>query len=74
MDAISDPNERRYTEEMINNFGQTPTQLLTEPHAKRMNPEEARELQIRRSPIPGKMVENVLMNGGELKGHSIKVN
>ena len=28
LDAISDPNERKAVESMINNFGQTPSQLL----------------------------------------------
>ena len=36
LDAISDPVERKALEGMINNFGQTPCQLLREPHPKRM--------------------------------------
>ena len=28
LDAIADPNERKAVESMINNFGQTPSQLL----------------------------------------------
>ena len=73
LDAISDPNERRCTEQMINNFGQTPTQLLTEPHPKRMNRDEARELQMRHSAIPGNLVRSVFADGGQLKAHSVKV-
>ncbi|XP_006816022.1 neurobeachin-like protein 1 [Saccoglossus kowalevskii] len=34
-------HERKATEGMINNFGQTPTQLLKEPHPRRLTPEEA---------------------------------
>ncbi|XP_076450797.1 neurobeachin-like protein 1 [Babylonia areolata] len=41
LDAIQDPRERASLEGMINNFGQTPTQLLKEPHPKRMSFEEA---------------------------------
>ncbi|XP_025103761.1 neurobeachin-like protein 1 isoform X2 [Pomacea canaliculata] len=41
LDAIQDPKERASLEGMINNFGQTPTQLLKEPHPKRMSFEEA---------------------------------
>ena len=41
LDAISDPIQRKAVEGMINNFGQTPTQLLTDPHPKRMTKEEA---------------------------------
>ncbi|XP_064646322.1 neurobeachin-like protein 1 isoform X2 [Lineus longissimus] len=36
LDAISDPVERKALEGMINNFGQTPCQLLREPHPKRL--------------------------------------
>lgn len=41
LDAIQNPHERASLEGMINNFGQTPTQLLKEPHPKRMSFEEA---------------------------------
>jgi len=41
LDAIADPVHRKAVEGIINNFGQTPTQLLTEPHPRRMTPEEA---------------------------------
>ncbi|CAH1788242.1 unnamed protein product [Owenia fusiformis] len=36
LDAISNPIERKALEGMINNFGQTPCQLLKEPHPKRL--------------------------------------
>ena len=35
LDAIQDPMERKCLEDMINNFGQTPCQLLKEPHPQR---------------------------------------
>lgn len=41
LEAIADPIHRKAVEGMINNFGQTPTQLLTDPHPKRMTKEEA---------------------------------
>jgi hypothetical protein len=40
-DAITDPVERRATEDMISNFGQTPSQLLKEPHIKRKSLEQS---------------------------------
>ncbi len=36
LDAITDPAEREAVEGMINNFGQTPCQLLKDPHPRRM--------------------------------------
>ncbi|KAG1669663.1 Neurobeachin-like protein 1 [Nymphon striatum] len=47
LDAITDPIVRQATEGMINNFGQTPCQLLKEPHPKRMFKEEAYQKMIR---------------------------
>ncbi|ELT90958.1 hypothetical protein CAPTEDRAFT_18825 [Capitella teleta] len=41
LDSISDPVRRKALEGMINNFGQTPTQLLKDPHPKRMTFDEA---------------------------------
>ena len=41
LDAITDPVERRATEGMISNFGQTPSQLLKEPHVKRKTREQS---------------------------------
>ena len=58
---------------MINNFGQTPTQLLTEPHPKRMNREEARERRMRHSVIPGNFGQSVFCVEEKLKAHSIQV-
>ncbi|XP_040297690.1 neurobeachin-like protein 1 isoform X2 [Bufo bufo] len=41
LDAIADEKERKAIEGMINNFGQTPCQLLKEPHPTRLSAEEA---------------------------------
>ncbi|EEC02964.1 nbeal1, putative [Ixodes scapularis] len=41
LDAIKDPVQREATEGIINNFGQTPCQLLKEPHPKRLSQEGA---------------------------------
>lgn len=41
LDAISNPVEREAVEGMINNFGQTPSQLLREAHPQRLTLEEA---------------------------------
>ncbi|XP_077556714.1 neurobeachin-like protein 1 isoform X3 [Haemaphysalis longicornis] len=41
LDAIKDPIQREATEGIINNFGQTPCQLLKEPHPRRLSHEGA---------------------------------
>jgi len=41
LDAITNPVEREAVEGMINNFGQTPSQLLKEPHPQRLSLEDA---------------------------------
>lgn len=40
MDKIANPIEREAVEGMINNFGQTPSQLLREPHPRRFTQNE----------------------------------
>jgi len=40
LDAIKNAEEREALEGMINNFGQTPCQLLKEPHPKRLTMRE----------------------------------
>nr|XP_048315334.1 neurobeachin-like protein 1 isoform X2 [Myodes glareolus] len=40
LDALTDEKERKALEGMINNFGQTPCQLLKEPHPPRLSAEE----------------------------------
>ena len=42
LEKIKDEGERRQIESIINNFGQTPTQLFMEPHPQRMTSLEAR--------------------------------
>ncbi|XP_067686159.1 neurobeachin-like protein 1 [Haliotis asinina] len=41
LDAIENEKERKALEGMINNFGQTPTQLLKEPHPRRLALDDA---------------------------------
>ncbi|XP_054978013.1 neurobeachin-like protein 1 [Sorex araneus] len=45
LDALTDEKERKALEGMINNFGQTPCQLLKEPHPPRLSAEEAMQKQ-----------------------------
>ncbi|XP_060050086.1 neurobeachin-like protein 1 [Erinaceus europaeus] len=45
LDALTDKKERKALEGMINNFGQTPCQLLKEPHPPRLSAEEAMQKQ-----------------------------
>lgn len=40
LDKIDNPIEREAVEGMINNFGQTPSQLLREPHPRRLTQSE----------------------------------
>lgn len=42
LDSIKDEAQRHQMEQFINNFGQTPTQLLKTPHPKRKSKEELR--------------------------------
>ena len=64
LDAIADPIQRKAVEGMINNFGQTPTQLLTDPHPKRMTKEEATKK------VLGSRIMSTL-NVGEEKGPNV---
>ena len=45
LETIKDEKERRQIESIINNFGQTPTQLFTEPHPQQLPLEQARKTQ-----------------------------
>ncbi|XP_074857149.1 neurobeachin-like protein 1 isoform X3 [Carettochelys insculpta] len=45
LDALTDEKERKALEGMINNFGQTPCQLLKEPHPVRLSAEEVLQRQ-----------------------------
>lgn len=41
MESITDPDERKAIESQIANFGQTPSQLFTTPHPKRLSTADA---------------------------------
>lgn len=47
LDAIVDPIEREAVEGMINNFGQTPSQLLKEAHPQRLSLDKALEKMVK---------------------------
>ncbi|XP_077975013.1 neurobeachin-like protein 1 isoform X3 [Styela clava] len=77
LDAITDPVQRKAVEGMINNFGQTPTQLLREPHPRRMSRVEAGKKVAaggRLSPLTGDMrTLSVLDHPDELKAFFVEV-
>ncbi|KAM9851975.1 neurobeachin-like protein 2 [Aulostomus maculatus] len=52
LDAIADETERKALEGIISNFGQTPCQLLKEPHPPRMSAESAARRQARMDTLP----------------------
>ncbi|KAJ3598621.1 hypothetical protein NHX12_002126 [Muraenolepis orangiensis] len=52
LDAIANETERKALEGIISNFGQTPCQLLKEPHPSRMTEESASRRQARMDPSP----------------------
>ncbi|BFZ22107.1 hypothetical protein BsWGS_25146 [Bradybaena similaris] len=68
LDAIQDAKERASVEGMIRNFGQTPSQLLKEPHPKRMTFEEA----VARNAKAGKPM-NVFYFAHDLKPFFVEV-
>ena len=73
LDAITDPTEREATEGMINNFGQTPTQLLTQPHPQRMSAEEAARLKASKSAGTSKTLGSVFESLDKLKAYFVTV-
>ncbi|KAL9958919.1 hypothetical protein ACROYT_G035996 [Oculina patagonica] len=73
LDAITDPNEREATEGMINNFGQTPIQLLTQPHPLRMSAEEAAKFKAAKSAGTSRTLENVFEHFAKLKAYFVTV-
>ena len=76
MDLTSVTNEkkRKQLESMINNFGQTPTQLFFEPHPPRMSLEEARKSLAGKFSVSGqKSALSIFENLKELKAFSIEV-
>ncbi|XP_067349895.1 neurobeachin-like protein 1 isoform X4 [Channa argus] len=59
LDAITDEKERKALEGMISNFGQTPCQLLKEPHPVRLSQEEVEKRQAQLDSYPLSMFEHL---------------
>uniref|UniRef100_A0A672Z123 Neurobeachin-like protein 2 n=1 Tax=Sphaeramia orbicularis TaxID=375764 RepID=A0A672Z123_9TELE len=59
LDAISNETERKALEGIISNFGQTPCQLLKEPHPPRMSAENAARRQSRLDTVPPNIFEQL---------------
>uniref|UniRef100_A0A6Q2X5B5 Neurobeachin-like 1 n=1 Tax=Esox lucius TaxID=8010 RepID=A0A6Q2X5B5_ESOLU len=59
LDAITDEKERKAVEGMISNFGQTPCQLLKEPHPARLNLEEVDKRKARLDAAPLNIFEHL---------------
>ncbi|XP_006810621.1 neurobeachin-like protein 1, partial [Neolamprologus brichardi] len=59
LDAITDEKERKALEGMISNFGQTPCQLLKEPHPVRLSQEEVEKRKAQLDSCPLSMFEHL---------------
>uniref|UniRef100_A0A4W6DRB4 Neurobeachin-like protein 2 n=1 Tax=Lates calcarifer TaxID=8187 RepID=A0A4W6DRB4_LATCA len=59
LDAIANENERKALEGIISNFGQTPCQLLKEPHPPRMSAENAARRLARLDTMPPNIFEHL---------------
>ncbi|XP_077576978.1 neurobeachin-like protein 2 isoform X3 [Stigmatopora nigra] len=59
LDAIADETERKALEGFISNFGQTPCQLLKEPHPPRMSAANASRRQSRLDTLPVNIFEHL---------------
>ncbi|XP_036393977.1 neurobeachin-like protein 2 isoform X2 [Megalops cyprinoides] len=59
LDAIPNETERKALEGIISNFGQTPCQLLKEPHPPRMSAESASRRQARMDTLPPNLFEQL---------------
>uniref|UniRef100_A0A8C2D486 Neurobeachin-like protein 2 n=1 Tax=Cyprinus carpio TaxID=7962 RepID=A0A8C2D486_CYPCA len=59
LDAITDEKERKALEGMISNFGQTPCQLLKEPHPVRLSLEELEKRRTRLDSCPLNIFEHL---------------
>uniref|UniRef100_A0A8C4IAS3 Neurobeachin-like 1 n=1 Tax=Dicentrarchus labrax TaxID=13489 RepID=A0A8C4IAS3_DICLA len=59
LDAITDEKERKAVEGMISNFGQTPCQLLKEPHPVRLPQEEVEKRKAQLDSCPLNMFEHL---------------
>ncbi|XP_020794739.2 neurobeachin-like protein 1 [Boleophthalmus pectinirostris] len=68
LDAITDEKERKAVEGMISNFGQTPCQLLKEPHPVRLSQEEVEKRKAQLDSSPVNMFEQI----GDLKSFFVE--
>ncbi|KAG7467392.1 hypothetical protein MATL_G00152830 [Megalops atlanticus] len=59
LDAITDEKERKALEGMISNFGQTPCQLLKEPHPVRLSLEEVEKRKAKLDTCPLSIFEHL---------------
>ncbi|XP_069053304.1 neurobeachin-like protein 1 isoform X2 [Lepisosteus oculatus] len=59
LDAVADEKERKALEGMISNFGQTPCQLLKEPHPVRLSAEEVEKRKARQDTCPLSIFEHL---------------
>ncbi|XP_057195455.1 neurobeachin-like protein 2 isoform X2 [Triplophysa rosa] len=59
LDAIANETERKALEGIISNFGQTPCQLLKEPHPTRMSAENAFRRQARLDVLPPNLFDQL---------------
>ena len=76
LETVSDDRERRQIESIINNFGQTPTQLFKEPHPQQV-PLDPTKQTVTKGPfitlLSRKNVVSLLNNLSTLKAHSVDV-
>uniref|UniRef100_A0A8C2YYB5 Neurobeachin like 1 n=1 Tax=Cyclopterus lumpus TaxID=8103 RepID=A0A8C2YYB5_CYCLU len=68
LDAITDEKERKALEGMISNFGQTPCQLVKEPHPVRLPQEEVEKRKAQLDSCPLSMFEHL----GDLKSFFVE--
>ncbi|KAG2459437.1 NBEL1 protein, partial [Polypterus senegalus] len=69
LDSIVNEKERKALEGMISNFGQTPCQLLKEPHPVRLSSEEVEKRQSKLDSYPLSIFQNL----SELKSFFVEV-
>jgi len=74
LSSITDEKKKRQLESMINNFGQTPTQLFYEPHPPRLSLQEARKLLAAKFSTSGQnSARSIFENLKELRAFSVEV-
>ena len=74
--SIKDEKEKRQIESIINNFGQTPTQLFSEPHPQRHAPSAVKKNQAKgySSTLTGRgSLVNLFQHLHDLKAHVVDV-